>query len=161
LFVEDGMDRDEIAAHLEVALERFRAEDRYLLEHNLSERCIAARIGMYLQERLRPHGLHVDVEYNRAGMEPKRLGVPEHCAKDIDEDGRALVVPDIIVHRRGAGPNVLVVEVKKLGNREGPGCDRERIRALRHELGYIHGALIECEARPGHEPLIRILEWIP
>jgi hypothetical protein len=86
-----------------------------LLEKNLNERCIAGRLVMYLQE-LFPEQ-HVDVEYNRHGDTPKRLGLPEECANYWNEDGEALVVPDVIVHRRGeAGPNILIVELKKTTN---------------------------------------------
>lgn len=78
---------------------------------------------------------NVDVEYNRDGEPPKRLGLPPDCA-NFNEEGEALVVPDVIVHRRGHdGPNILVLELKKTTNREPRNCDRERVRALRAQLG--------------------------
>jgi len=44
---------------------------------------------------------------------PKRLDLQEDCANYRDEHGESLVVPDVIVHRRGPeGPNILVLEVK-------------------------------------------------
>lgn len=76
------------------------------METNLGERCIAARLAFHLQ-RVFPE-YHVDVEYNRTGDTPKRLDVPARCANSLDDEGRALVVPDIIVHLRGPdGPNLL------------------------------------------------------
>ena len=146
-------------ALLEDALRRIVCDDRHLLENDLSERCIAARLAMYLQQVFPEHS--VDVEYNRDGADPKMLNIPEGCANYHDRRGRAFVVPDVIVHRRGRnGPNLLVLELKKTSNPDGAGCDRMRVRAFRAQLGYSFGALIECETRRGREPEIRFLEWI-
>jgi hypothetical protein len=129
------LDYPEVKNRVEAALAVFEEEDYHLLEHDLSERCISARVAMYLQELFPDYS--VDVEYNRAGETPKRLNLPEHCANYVDEQGRALVVPDVIIHRRGAeGPNLLAIEVKKTSNPDGSACDRERIQALRTQLQY-------------------------
>jgi hypothetical protein len=108
----------EIRERLNKAVQVLNEKDRYLLENDLSERCIASRLAMYLQP-LFPDQV-VDVEYNRAGDMPKRLNLPDECANFRDADGRSLVVPDIIVHTRGPnGPNLLVLELKKTTNWEG------------------------------------------
>ena len=52
--------------------------DQYLLENDLGERCIASRLAMYLQQEFPEYS--VDVEYNRDGVVPKRLQLPEDCA---------------------------------------------------------------------------------
>jgi len=153
------MEHREVERRVEEALQAFRHDDRYLLEHNLSERCIASRVAFHLQHFFPEYS--VDVEYNRAGDIPKRLDLPDECANSVDDDGRALVVPDVIVHRRGtAGPNLLGIELKKMGDPRGPDRDRDRLRALRARLDYRYGALLECETRPGHEPCIRVREWL-
>jgi hypothetical protein len=101
----------------------------------------------------------VDVEYNRKGADAKRLAIPEECANAFDHLGRALVVPDIIVHRRGPdGPNLLGLELKKIDDPRGPGCDRQRIRALKEQLQYEFGALVECETRLERGTFIRMAE---
>lgn len=152
------MEKQEVTTRLNNALRKLAANDRHLLEFDLSERCIAARLVLYLQSEF-PE-LSVDVEYNRDGATPKRLDLPEECANYQDDDGEALVVPDVIVHQRGHdGPNILVLELKKTTNREPRHCDRERVRALREQLGYSFGALIECETRQGHEPAINMCDW--
>lgn len=152
------MEEQELLERLNNALQQVAEHDRSLLELDLSERCIAARLAFYLQTEIA--GYVVDVEYNRDGATPKRLHLPEECANFRNPDGEALVVPDVIVHRRGnAGPNILVLELKKTTNPELRDCDRARVRALRAQLGYGFGALIECETRPDHEPSIRITEW--
>lgn len=148
----------EIRSKLEEALEELALNDRHLLENNLSERCIASRLALHLQSRFPAYS--VDVEYNRAGDTPKKLKLPMECANYQDERGEALVVPDIIVHRRGAdGPNVLVLELKKTTNPNSHNSDFLRVQAFRNQLGYCHGALIECETRPRYEPGIRIFYW--
>jgi hypothetical protein len=152
------MNREEIKSRLDEALRRLAEKDRYLLEKDLSERCIASRLAMYLQMKFPMYS--VDVEYNRDGDTTKRLGLPDECAKLRNESGEGLVMPDVIVHRRGPeGPNILVLELKKTTNRLAPGCDRKRILALRDKHGYHYGALIECETRQGHKPGICISEW--
>jgi hypothetical protein len=46
---------------------------------------------------------------------PKKLGLPEECANFWDSEGRGFVVPDVIVHRRGAdGPNILVARIEEV-----------------------------------------------
>jgi hypothetical protein len=111
------MNENELKDLVETALESFRRRDRYLLENDLSERCIAARLAFHLQNRLvdLPE-LSVDVEYNRKGISPKKMAIPDRCAKKQTENG-VLVVPDIIVHRRGSeGTNILVLKLKKTTN---------------------------------------------
>jgi hypothetical protein len=152
------MERGEVEKRLHEALQEVAKSDRHLLEHDLSERCIASRLAMCLQKSFPEY--FVDVEYNRTGASPKRLDLPEECANYRNNNGEVLAVPDLIVHRRGLeGPNILVIEVKKTTNRDSRQCDRERVRAFRSQLGYRYGALIECETRQGHEPGIKISEW--
>lgn len=154
-----SMRRVEVERRLDEALETFRRADRFLLEHDLSERCIASRLALHLQAAF-PE-LSVDVEYNRAGDAAKRLGLPEDCANSSDDDGLALVVPDIIIHRRGpGGPNVLGIELKKEHDRRGPDCDRKRISALKQRFGYQFGVLIVCKTDRVNTAGIRVLEWV-
>ena len=153
------MTEAEIREKLQVAIQKLAAADAHLLEHDLSERCIASRLALYLQQAF-PE-LSVDVEYNRFGTHPKTMHLPEDCANYRSNSGEPLVVPDIIVHRRGAeGPNLLVLELKKTTNRDSRDCDHMRIRAFREQLGYVHAALIECETRKERAPEVRIVEWL-
>jgi len=154
------MEAQEVRGRVEAAIGAFMARDYYLIEHDLREECISARLALHLQALFDDYS--VDVEYNRAGDLAKRLQLPDECAKKRDREGRALVLPDIIVHRRGPdGPNVLVIEIKKTSNPLGFDCDRRRIRAFRSKLGYTFGALLECETREGRDPKMAILEWLP
>lgn len=156
---ESEVEEHEVRKRLEAALLRLTEADRHLLENDLSERCIAGRLAMYLQGFFPDHA--VDVEYNRAGDIPKRLDLPNECANYRDRHGDALVVPDIIVHQRGPdGPNVLVLELKKMSNPAQFHCDRRRVVAFRLHFGYECGALIACETRSGHAHDASIEEWI-
>ncbi|MBI3768228.1 MAG: hypothetical protein HY271_06990 [Deltaproteobacteria bacterium] len=152
------MEHREVERRVAEALDAFEREDSYLLAHDLNERCIAGRIAFHLQ--LAFPEWSVDVEYNRDGAEPKRLELSDDCANVTDDDGRALVVPDIIVHQRGRdGPNLMGIEIKKAGDRRGVDCDRARIHALQSVLRYRYGALVECETRPGRAHTVEVREW--
>src|SRR5260370_3097907 len=106
------MDSGEVRKRLDSALAQLVDRDRHLLENNLSERCIAARLAMHLQNLF--DDLSVDAEYNRQGGEPKKLGLPDECANKRDEDGKACGIPDVIIHTRGSeGPTLLVLEFKQ------------------------------------------------
>jgi hypothetical protein len=103
---------EEVSRRVSAALARFLEVDHYLLEHDLSERCIAARVAFHLQKCFPEY--MVDVEYNRAGWTPKRLELPDECANYRDWRGESLVVPDVIVHMRGPrGPNLFGIGVQE------------------------------------------------
>jgi hypothetical protein len=91
------MEEEKVIRRLDIALRMVAETDRHPLEFDLSERCLASRVALYLQNEF-PE-FNVDVEYNRDGANPKRLGLPEGCA-NFNERGEALVVPDVVVHRR-------------------------------------------------------------
>ena len=151
-----GMRSDEVKAYLMQATARVTHEDRHLLMVDVSERCIAARLAMYLREYFTDYD--VDVEYNRHGDDTKKLHAlvdSFRCPRDRDE-GRT-VLPDVIVHRRGDDKsNLLIIEMKKSGNQSGLEWDVRRIQAFRAELGYKLGALVVCEM--GAVPSIDV-EW--
>ena len=54
------MEEHEVRERLEAALVRLAETDLYLLEYDLSERCIAGRLAMYLQDVFPDHT--VDIE---------------------------------------------------------------------------------------------------
>jgi len=152
------MKNEEVKERLLAALRTLEEQDSYLFENNLSERCIAARLAMYLQHAIPEFS--VDVEYNRKGYKPKTLDLPEKCGKRT-KDGEFLVLPDIIVHHRGPeGPNILAIEIKKTTNTESHACDHARIHAFREQLGYASAAFIECETRQGQKPSATIVKWL-
>lgn len=116
-------------ALMQGAVECFNREEWYLLENDLSERCICARFAGYLERQLRENGVReyvADVEYNR-GMD----GVDRSPKRIYDE----LIVVDLIVHKRGHDPeggfrNLICVEMKKSTNPRGCRSDEARLRKM-------------------------------
>ena len=148
----------EARSYLERAIARVKDNDHHLLMVDVSERCIAARLAMYLRDAL-PAYYDVDVEYNRHGPDKKKLYdlIDEHnCPRDRDDEGQT-VLPDVIVHKRGVdNSNLLIIEIKKSANQPGLERDIRRIEAFRAELRYVFGALVVCKT--GDDPSIDI-EW--
>jgi hypothetical protein len=92
------------------------------------ERSIAFRIAFYFQHRVFQSqfgNLNVDLEYTKAGNDPKR--------EDINDPNSKIIWPDLILHQRGTQTaNVLAIEFKageglnhKIGAK-----DRYSLRAL-------------------------------
>ena len=135
------MNEPEIRARVRRAVRTLFVRDVALLERDAAERAIAARLAVHLASVFRDH--HVDVEYNRHGLDPKEVRLPPSCRGG----GKRLIVPDIVVHHRGHdGDNLLVVELKKRSNHESRVCDRAKIVAMKRELGYQCGVLIVLPA---------------
>jgi hypothetical protein len=126
----------ETAERVIAAVDLLLTSDAYLFEAGVGERALSHRLGIYIEANFK--GWHVDCEYDRDGVDPKRI--PGGSGNDDDEGSR--VLPDIIVHRRGSGPNLLVMELKKSTNREPDDRDMMKLRAYTEYLGYIHGVFI-------------------
>lgn len=140
---------------LRCALESLLERDRYLLEVDANERTITARVAHYLQLEL--SNWHVDCEYNRDGIVPKRLG---HLGLDPNsEDTEARTVfPDIVVHERGTSNNYLVLELKKSSNTVPRAIDFTKLRGYRRQLNYQYAVFIELAV--GKEPDVALVEWV-
>ncbi len=153
------MEEADVKNRLEWALSTLWQKDKYLLENDSSERGIAARLAMYLQEHFIEYEYDVDAEYNRQQGDPpeKRLRLlPKECQKRLDRKEDKIVVPDVIVHvRECSSQNLLVIEMKKSSNQAGMERDRQRIEAFCEQLHYRCGALVECVTKT---PAIRA-DW--
>jgi hypothetical protein len=138
------MDADQVKARVAVAIEAVFVNDGLLLEWDVGERTIAAWLASYLKGVFPAHD--VDVEYNRHGLDPKKVGLPVWCSNG----GERLIIPDIVVHRRGTDhDNLLVIELKKTTNAESRDCDEAKVRAMKRELHYRYGVLIDFPAGLG------------
>jgi hypothetical protein len=94
--LEDISD-EEIKKKVYICIRQLLKNDLHLLEIRANERRIAHKLAEYLQQQF--PDWHVDVEYNRHGIE----------IKELDEKR---VYPDIIVHLRNTPFNLLVIELK-------------------------------------------------
>lgn len=137
------------------ALLNLLKHDRYLLEANANERSITFRFAMYLQSQI-PEWT-VDCEYNRDGIDPKRLGHLDIFPDSDDEEART-VFPDVIVHHRGTNENQLVVEFKKSTSHVDRNIDLKKLRGYKQQLEYRHALFVEVSA--GGRAGISRLEWI-
>jgi hypothetical protein len=110
---------------------------------------------MYLQSELPAY--HIDCEYNRDGIDPKRI---RHLAlyPDAEDTNARTVYPDIIAHRRGTRDNFLVIEIKKSSNTEPRETDLAKLRGYRATLGYQHALFVELSS--GDEPGVLAAQWI-
>src|SRR5438876_8740359 len=132
------MDRNELEGRLAKAIALLYRRDHLLLEYETGERAVAAKLACHLAALFPDQD--VDVEYNRHGLDPKDLDLPSGCRGG----GRRRVFPDIVVHRRRTDKtNLLVIEIKKETNREPRERDRAKIAAMKTQLGYRWGVLIE------------------
>jgi len=107
------------------AIQTLLERDGILLATNANERAISAQLACYLKPAF--PDWDVDVEYNRQGLDPKKIGIGEAAE---------LVYPDIIVHRRLSEANLLVVEMKKGDSSEPDENDMKKLRAYVAEFKY-------------------------
>ncbi len=137
------------------ALRVLFAEDGELLERNASERSIGAALAAKLALLFPEY--NIDVEYDRHGLDPKSVELPEHCRGG----GTRRIIPDIIIHRRGIDEhNLLAIEIKKTTNKESRDCDRAKLEAMKRELDYSAGVLIELPAGPGALQRDPLVVWV-
>lgn len=110
-----------IIEKLKRCIEKLKKEDWYLIENNASERSIAHRLAVYLEDEFT--GYNVDCEYNiniehESGRKKIYLLKEEfkkYKSKNQKiEDKEVSIFPDIIIHKRGVNTdNILVIEMKK------------------------------------------------
>jgi hypothetical protein len=94
---------------------------------------------------------HTDCEFNRQGQNrvPKSVGqILPHLKESKKGSGLARVYPDIIVHRRRKGQNLLAVEVKPSGSK---GLKRDTTKLRKYlvepDLKYTFAALVTYDTR--------------
>lgn len=144
------MDKQDVRDRILVAVTALRTHDSYLLEVDANERSITHRLAVHLEPCF--PGWHVDCEFNRNGLHPKRLEEFAHdyrALADVDDaavmdtQGRT-VYPDIIVHHRGTAENLLVIEVKKTGSSVSPDADHAKLSLYREDpaLRYTFAAAL-------------------
>ncbi|KPD09241.1 hypothetical protein AM501_05240 [Aneurinibacillus migulanus] len=122
----------------------------YLLRFNVSERAIAHRLAVYLENEF--PSWNIDCEYNRNIDQIKRIpgeGKTENA-----------VFPDIIIHHRGTQDNLLAIEIKKSNNNNvANNEDVGRLESYKKSLFYRHAAYIIFEVDSEYCG-IKHFEWI-
>lgn len=137
------------------ALFALLAKDGFLLKVDANERSIAHRFAGYLQEQL--PSLHVDCEYNRDGIDPKRIQ-KFHVSPNLQDTEAKTVFPDVVAHIRGTDNNFLVIEMKKSTNTVDRQFDIAKLRGYKKGLNYKYALFVEFYI--GEEPDISDVMWI-
>ena len=127
----ENLSEKDIRKLIERAYKMLIEKDGYLLKVDANERSITHRLAIHL-ESVFP-GYNVDCEYNRNGIDPKIL---INFKKEINSDDTSgkTVYPDIIIHHRGEKCNFIVIEAKKISNRDD--SDKEKLVIYKKELSY-------------------------
>lgn len=139
-----GNDWNTLLLIAEDALKAFNENELFLIENDLSERCICAKFATYLERRLSEttyEDYDVDVEYNRG-----RRG-NDSAAKMMS--GKKIVT-DLIVHNRekneeGEYDNLICIEMKKEYKHLDMENDKKRLSVLTNEycgFGYKLGLMV-------------------
>lgn len=91
----------ELIEKLKIGIDLLIEKDSFLLTNNSNERSVSHKLAEYLQQ-LFPN-YNVDCEYNRHFSNPKRGNIGNN----------PLILPDIIIHKRGSDhDNLIVIEIK-------------------------------------------------
>jgi len=131
-----------VADAIQTLLER----DGVLLTTDANERTISAQLACYLKPVF--SDWDVDVEYNRQGLDPKKIGIGESAE---------LVYPDIIIHHRRLEKNLLVVEMKK-GNSPKPDKeDMKKLRAYVAKFNYPNALFLRLSTT---KPNVSAFQWV-
>ena len=119
------------------ALHTFSRDERQLLESGVREDALSHRLAIHVAREF--PDWDVDAEYDKMHID----GIPS-AKKYIASDGREHdAIPDIIVHRRQVMNNFLAIEIKKIGNQRGRDRDFVKLKAYRHQLGYLFAVFVE------------------
>ena len=152
--IVEGLLREEPGACVLKAITRLLMEDSELLRVDANERSITHCFATHLKAEF-PY-LHVDCEYNRDGIDPKRIR--GFSAGNSSDDTNAITVyPDIIAHLRGTNMNYLVIEVKKSTNRTDRSIDLKKLQKYKTDLNYQYALFIEFTT--GDTPGVTSMQW--
>lgn len=114
---------------IEEAIRKFNENEKYLLENDLSERCICAKFMSYLEHEIKGSPFYdykVDVEYNR--------GNNGNTSALKQLEGKNIVV-DLIIHKReiqrdGGFDNLVCIEMKKARYKNKINADISRLEKM-------------------------------
>lgn len=156
-------EQNELRIIVESVIDQFNEKESYLLERDVSERCICARFARYLETKVSSVDSYseyvADVEYNRGAneneYEPKRF-----------PDSQKTSTVDLAVHKRGYNhsvhhhgernvvgfSNLICIEMKKYNNSpktiEAIELDKNRLKVMTYVssfFGYTIGFMINIQ----------------
>lgn len=141
------MEQQDINDSIQNMLQDLYENDLFLLQHDVTERAITHRMGIYLEKHF-PQEWDVDCEFNRMGYMQqnsveytegdyfaKSVNLSGEMIHDADEQG-SRVYPDIIAHKRGTANNLLIIEVKVKSKGASSNHDYKKLHAYKAYLKY-------------------------
>jgi hypothetical protein len=135
------MEEAELRTILKKSVETLYAEESTIIRFDVGERTICACLAAILKRHF--GALSVHVEYNRRGIYPKDIELPNSAG--ILTQNR--VYPDIIVHEPGHDDaNLLVIEVKKTTNNAPDELDIAKLELIKQQIGYRFAVFIRLAA---------------
>lgn len=155
--IRDTLAQREPGAAIQAALERLLEVDDHLLRVDANERSLTFRFAMHLQAVL-PH-LHVDCEYNRTGIEPKRIAI-DRLHTDVGDTEGKTVFPDVIAHIRGTQQNYLVIEFKKSSSGVADVVDFQKLGGYQGDRRLRYAFAVFIVLQVGLEPGVSRVEWV-
>ncbi|MDR5907345.1 hypothetical protein [Franzmannia qiaohouensis] len=125
---------------LEQALKRLQERDAALLEAQANERSITARLGCHLQAVF--PDWDVDCEFNcwRGPLQSRGHIVVSTTSATTEAP---TIFPDLLIHRRGSGETLAVIEVLKSDAQSARHRERRKLQHCLKRLGCPHAAMIE------------------
>lgn len=129
-------DQQKLLNIVDASINKFNTFEEYLIQVDLSERCICAKFAQYLHNEIKNSTYkeyEVDVEYNRGNEENER------SSKRLRDKN---IVVDLIVHKRGFDAyhgfdNLICIEMKKSTDRRGTNQDEERLKDMtNYDYGF-------------------------
>lgn len=149
------MDEQTIKETLSAAVATLQNEEAAILAFDVGERTICACLAGILKRAFDHHSVHV--EYNRHGVSPKEIELPDGAGELTDRR----VYPDIIVHQPGHDDaNLLVVEVKKTTNPVSDDLDIAKLHRIKQQIGYEFAVFLRLPTGPDTAPADLRIIWI-
>lgn len=154
------VEKEEIEERVNRVLDKLYSNDFYIIEISANEETIAHKLACYLASEF-PE-LDVDFEYNRRIDRVKRL--PWKNVDKLNGSGEEeMVLPDIVVHKRGKQEgNLLVIETKKSTNPDSGEDDKRKLKAFisNEKYKYKYGLFIRISDGKYCERKKTTYEWI-
>jgi hypothetical protein len=176
-----NMKREMIVNKLQNSIKEFIHHDLYLLRNNSSERSMAHRLAIYLENEFKYY--HVDCEYN-LNIETEsqrkfihmlddeirkfkpRVDIEDFPISENEDYRNVSVYPDIIIHHRGTNlDNLLVIEIKKSNSTVPDDFDllklnRYTSQDFKDGLKYQYGAFVRFYVGDNKENFCRFILFI-
>ena len=153
----------------EKAKNKFLKEEKEIIEIDVNERTLSARLMFHLQTILLEDKLYrekyktysVDCEYNRINeYKIKTLKRYENFEIDDNSDKIRKIFPDIILHKRKEDDNLIVIEMKKVNSYiKKKENDKNRLKAMTNprklnNFNYILGVYFEVDTTGNNNHII-------